>query len=81
MKISIFWAVFCGIIVAVLIILLARLIGKVVDIVRSRVWDFFNFKNMEELKISLDAALIAMAIAVVVVYVLKFLKKRFEEYL
>ena len=36
---------------------------------------------MEELKISLDAALIAIAIFMVVVYVLKFLKKRFEEYL
>lgn len=37
MKISVFWAVFCGIIVAVLIILSARLIGKIVDIVRNRV--------------------------------------------
>ena len=83
MKISVFWAVFCGIIVAVLIILLVRLIGKIVDIVRNRVWDFFIFKygSMEELKISLDATLIAMAIASVAIYVLKFLKKRFEEYL
>lgn len=37
MKISVFWAVLGGFILAVLIILLARLIGKVVDIVRSRV--------------------------------------------
>ena len=36
---------------------------------------------MEELKISLDAALIAMAIASVAIYVLNFLKKRFKEYL
>ena len=83
MSISIFWAVFCGIIVAVLIILSVRLIGKIVDIVRGSMWDFFIFKygSMEELKISLDAALIAIAISVVVVYVLKFLKKRFEKYL
>ena len=83
MKISVFWAVLGGFILAVLIILLVRLIGKIVDIVRNRVWDFFIFKygSMEELKISLDAALIAIAIFMVVVYVLKFLKKRFEEYL
>lgn len=37
MKISVFWAVLGGFILAVLIILLARLIGKVVDIARNRV--------------------------------------------
>ena len=37
MKISVFWAVLGGFILAVLIILLVRLIGKIVDIVRNRV--------------------------------------------
>lgn len=37
MSISTFWAVLGGFILAVLIILSARLIGKIVDIVRNRV--------------------------------------------